>query len=109
MAEEEDTALADARKLPLADRVCHKNWKVRGEAYDSIATACERAFNSDEVAEYGVAYYAKASQLNARALLGTILSYTFGVHSLTGGAGAVQALIWPRHRQIATLPLWTRR
>lgn len=53
MAEEEDVALAEARKLPLAERVAHKNWKVRGEAYDSIAAACDKAFDSDGVTEYG--------------------------------------------------------
>lgn len=53
MAEEEAT-LAEARQLPLAERVSHKKWKARGEAYDSIAAACERAFDSDGVSEYGV-------------------------------------------------------
>ena len=63
MAEEEDTVLADVRKLPLADRVAHTNWKVRGEAYDSIAAACERAFgDSEDLSEYGERQDAEAAE-----------------------------------------------
>ena len=108
MAEEEDVALAEARKLPLAERVSHKNWKVRGEAYDSIASACGRAFDSDGVTEYGeldtcqalrfiIEYYKVASCL-----------YTFGLHSLAEGAGPLQALTWQRRQQTAMQLPWTR-
>ena len=48
MADEEAKILADAKKLPLADRVEHKNWKVRSEAYEDVRAACERAFSSSD-------------------------------------------------------------
>jgi len=48
MADEEAKILADARNLPLADRVEHKNWKVRSEAYDDIRAACDSAFSSSD-------------------------------------------------------------
>ena len=46
--QEEDKILADARKLPLSERVAHKSWKVRSEAYDSIASACDRALSEED-------------------------------------------------------------
>ena len=53
--QDEDKILADARKLPVSERVAHKSWKARSEAYDSIASACERALSEEDdcFAEYG--------------------------------------------------------
>ena len=48
MAEEEAQVLAAAKKLPLFERVEHKNWKVRSEAYEDVRTSCERAFSSSD-------------------------------------------------------------
>lgn len=45
---EEDKILADARKLPLSERVAHKSWKARSEAYDSINSACDRALSEED-------------------------------------------------------------
>ena len=55
MADEEDRILADARKLPYAERVVHKNWKARSEAYEGIQAACERALTDEDdcFAEFG--------------------------------------------------------
>lgn len=43
MADDEAKLLAQAKSLPLEDRVSHKNWKVRSEAYEDIVAACDRA------------------------------------------------------------------
>ncbi len=53
--QEEEKILSDARKLPLSERVAHKSWKARSEAYDSVAAACERALSEEDecFAEYG--------------------------------------------------------
>lgn len=53
--QDEEKILADARKLSFSERVAHKSWKARSEAYDSIASACERALSEadDCFAEYG--------------------------------------------------------
>lgn len=48
MAEDEVQVLAAAKKLPLDERVEHKNWKVRSEAYEDIRGGCERAFSSSD-------------------------------------------------------------
>jgi len=62
MEEEEAKILAAARKLPLADRVEHKNWKVRSEAYEDIKKGCDSAFSSDDpildqAGNSGLAFY----------------------------------------------------
>lgn len=50
MADDEAKVLADAKRLPLADRLEHKLWKVRSEAFEDIRGACNRAFsNSDPI------------------------------------------------------------
>ena len=108
MAEEEDVALAEARKLPLAERVSHKNWKVRGEAYDSIASACERAFDSDGVTEYGNLDTCPALRCIIECYRVPSCLYTFGLHLLAEGAGPLQALTWQKHQQTAMQLLWTR-
>ena len=48
MAEEEAGLLTAARGLPFSERVAHKNWKVRAEAFDDLKTTCERVFSSDD-------------------------------------------------------------
>lgn len=37
---DETKLLADAKKLPWDERVGHKNWKVRQDAYVDMAAAC---------------------------------------------------------------------
>lgn len=46
--QDEEKVLADARKLPFSERVASKNWKVRSEAYENIASACKRALSETD-------------------------------------------------------------
>ena len=108
MAEEEEATLSEARKLPLAERVSHKNWKARGEAYDSIAAACERAFDSDGVLEYGVCRTCRCYLVHKGSTLVSIFLYTLALPSLTQSAGTLQALTWQNHQWTAMRPPWTR-
>jgi cytoskeleton-associated protein 5 len=57
--EDEAQVLAAAKKLPLCERVEHKNWKVRSEAYEDVRAGCERAFSSSDpmLNEAGKRYY----------------------------------------------------
>lgn len=48
MADAAEAELAAARSLSLADRVAHKNWKVRAEAYGAIADKLGSVFSSDD-------------------------------------------------------------
>ena len=48
MADDEAQVLAAAKKLPLEDRVEHKNWKVRSEAYEDVRAGCTSAFSSSD-------------------------------------------------------------
>jgi hypothetical protein len=48
MADDEKQVLEAARRLPLEERVEHKNWKVRSEALDHIKEQCSRARSSQE-------------------------------------------------------------
>lgn len=48
MAEDEAKSLLDAKQLPFADRVAHKNWKVRSEAYDDIKASCQSVFSEED-------------------------------------------------------------
>lgn len=48
MADEDASLLQTARGLPIAERVTHKNWKVRAEAFDDLKSTCERVFSSDD-------------------------------------------------------------
>lgn len=48
MADDESKVLAEAKKLPWGERVEHKNWKVRSEAFEDLQSAYGRAFNSSD-------------------------------------------------------------
>jgi hypothetical protein len=48
MAEDEGQVLAAAKKLPWPERIAHKNWKVRSDAYSDIRQTCERAFSAED-------------------------------------------------------------
>lgn len=67
--QDEEKILADARKLPISERVAHKSWKARGEAYDSISTACERALNEDDECFREFGWFMRASNAFAWLLL----------------------------------------
>ena len=56
MADDEVKVLSDARQLSFADRVAHKNWKVRCEAYEDINSYCQKAFSDEDpvLSQYGV-------------------------------------------------------
>ena len=47
MAEEAEV-LAEAAKLPIAERAAHANWKARAAAFEDVKAACERAFSADD-------------------------------------------------------------
>ena len=53
-AEDELRVLAEAAKLPLAEQVAHKNWRVRLQAFDSIKAACEGAAGPEDPALDGL-------------------------------------------------------
>ncbi len=45
---DEATALAEAKKLPFADRIAHANWKVRSAAFDEINVACNGVYDEND-------------------------------------------------------------
>ena len=48
MADDEVNILSAAKQLSYADRVAHKNWKVRGEAFDDINSSCRKVFSDED-------------------------------------------------------------
>ena len=98
----------EARKLPLVERVSHKNWKVRGEAYDSIAAACDKAFDSDGVTEYGKSDTYQRLRCPTETYMTPSCLYTFGLHLLAESSRPLQGLTWRRHQQTAMQQPWTR-
>ena len=48
MADEESSLLTAARSLAFNERVAHKNWKVRAEAFDDLKTTCGKVFSPDD-------------------------------------------------------------
>ena len=48
MADDEVNILSAARQLSYADRVAHKNWKVRSEAFDDIKSCCQKVFSDED-------------------------------------------------------------
>lgn len=46
MEEADSKLLAAAKRLPLAERIEHSNWKVRSAAHEDVKAACESAFSS---------------------------------------------------------------
>ncbi len=57
MADEKDMReLAEAKKLPLPDRIAHTNWKVRSAAYEDVTQACNEIYDDADprLNEYGV-------------------------------------------------------
>ena len=58
MADDEVKMLSDAKQLPLPERVAHKNWKVRSEAYDELKSSCQKVFTDDDpiLNQYGARF-----------------------------------------------------
>lgn len=48
MSDDENHALEDARKRPLAERVAHKIWKARVEVYEEMRSKCEKVFSDED-------------------------------------------------------------
>lgn len=48
MADDEVNVLSAAKHLSYAERVGHKNWKVRSEAFDDINGACQKVFSDED-------------------------------------------------------------
>ena len=59
MADDEVKILADAKKMPMAERVAHANWKARNAAYEDIKLACQRVYEDSDpiLTEYGRIYF----------------------------------------------------
>ena len=55
MADDEVKILQEAKKLPMAERVAHANWKARNAAYEDIKIACQRVIEDTDpcLTEYG--------------------------------------------------------
>jgi cytoskeleton-associated protein 5 len=45
MADSEVQVLAEAKKLPMPERVLHKNWKARSAAYEDITETCSQVYD----------------------------------------------------------------
>jgi cytoskeleton-associated protein 5 len=58
MADDEVRLLAEAKKLPMSERVTHTNWKARNAAYEDIKQACQRVYEDTDpcLSEYGVCW-----------------------------------------------------
>ena len=69
--DDEKQVLEQARRLPLEERVDHKNWKVRSEALDHIKEQCTRARSSQDpiFAEAGKSRKAPLSAVQVEQLL----------------------------------------
>lgn len=48
MADDEVNILSAAKQLSYADRVAHKNWKVRSDAFDDIKNSCQQVFSDED-------------------------------------------------------------
>lgn len=48
MADEEAKVLAEARGLPLDERVAHSAWRARSEAYDEVKAKCDRVLEEGD-------------------------------------------------------------
>jgi hypothetical protein len=48
MADDEAKVLEQAKKLPLAERVAHANWKARSAAWEDIKKSCDSLFNDGD-------------------------------------------------------------
>jgi hypothetical protein len=48
MADDDNKILEDAKKLPLAERVAHGNWKVRSAAFEDIKKSCDQLFTDGD-------------------------------------------------------------
>ena len=59
MADDEVKVLSDAKQLSFADRVAHKNWKVRCEAYEDINSYCQKVFSDEDpvLSQYGAVFF----------------------------------------------------
>ena len=57
MADDEVSILSAAKQLPLSERVAHKNWKVRSEAFEEVASSCQKIFSEEDpiLSQYGKA------------------------------------------------------
>jgi hypothetical protein len=55
MSDDEVKLLADAKNLPIVERVSHSNWKARNTAYEDMKVACQRVFSDSDpcLYEYG--------------------------------------------------------
>ncbi|GBG84830.1 hypothetical protein CBR_g39205 [Chara braunii] len=66
---EEEKILKEAKKLPWDERIAHKNWKVRNDAYIDLAAACEAVTDPKDprLRDYGPLFKKAVSDSNAPA------------------------------------------
>lgn len=61
---DDSKVLAEALKLPLAERAAHSNWKVRAEAYDDVKATCARILDASDPWLAGCGKYITAASLH---------------------------------------------
>lgn len=101
MADDKDVReLADAKKLPLPDRIAHTNWKARVAAYDDISVACREIYDDADpkLSEFGAFAMGACQQPGQQTRLQLPLRMP----------PALQRLCSPRRCRSLTRRLWTR-
>ncbi|GLC42611.1 hypothetical protein PLESTB_001118900 [Pleodorina starrii] len=71
MSDDKDVReLAEAKKLPLTDRVAHANWKARVAAYEDISAACKEIYDDADprLNEFAPLFPKAVSEPNAAAV-----------------------------------------
>ncbi|PNH12606.1 Protein MOR1 [Tetrabaena socialis] len=71
MSDDKDVReLTEAKKLPLADRIAHTNWKARVAAYEDICVACKEIYDESDprLAEYAPLFAKAVAESNAAAV-----------------------------------------
>ncbi|KAG2491479.1 hypothetical protein HYH03_010264 [Edaphochlamys debaryana] len=71
MADDKDVReLAEAKKLPLVDRIAHTNWKARVAAYEDISVACKEIYDDADprLSEYAPLFNKAVAEPNAAAV-----------------------------------------
>lgn len=64
MGDDEAKVLADAKKLSYSDRVAHKNWKVRSEAFEDVRTGCSRASGASDTIVQQAGKFCKSTAIH---------------------------------------------
>ncbi|EFJ44246.1 microtubule organizing protein mora [Volvox carteri f. nagariensis] len=71
MSDDKDVReLAEAKKLPLPDRIAHSNWKARVAAYEDISAACREIYDDADprLSEFAPLFPKAVTEANAAAV-----------------------------------------